>query len=269
MSQGVYTFRGGTDVLIRAMKRRARSATASSCSTTSRSTASWSRTAAPSASRPQGRFLGAEAVISNANLKHTVLRAGRRTRTSQPTSSRARAPCGSTTRAARSTWASARGESIPFVTDLLFTLHARDLRLARAVRHARREPHVLVLLPEDAPGPRTATRSSARPTRTTRTGRDLDERRVRAREGALDRGHARAASSATCPARARQDRPRRGRHAAHLPLLHPALAGASFGTKFEGLRLQHGPLEAGRAACTTPARSGSSCPAGWARRTTA
>ena len=114
----------------------------------------------------------------------------------------------------------------------------------------------------------TAARWSARPTRATATGpastsRPTPREKARLVEDTL------VALERYLPDVREAGRPPRGRHAAHLPLLHAAPRRAPRSAPSSRACTTASSCRARSRACATPARSGSSCPAGSERPTTA
>ena len=172
MSKGVFTFHGGTDNLIKEMRKRAGAERRRALRQRGQVERIVVEDGEAKGVEACGRFLGAPTVVSNANIKTTVETPGRGGGL-RPDVPRVRA------RAVRLNNSSCqvflgirkrRGDPVrvrPHVH-----LDASDLRLRVAVRHARTEPHLLLLLPQDPARPaRRATRWSARPTPTGTTGR--------------------------------------------------------------------------------------------------
>ena len=115
---------------------------------------------------------------------------------------------------------------------------APHLRLPRPVRHARPEPHVLVLLPQGRPGSDRYTIVSSTNARWEDWADMDDAAYAPTRRAWIERRSLSIESHV--PGRARQDRARRGSTPRTFRFYTAAPAGASFGTKFEGLPYSHG-----------------------------
>ena len=240
MSKGVYTFRGGTEQLIRLMER---DLTRNGVDVRTRCPVEKihvAETVPGTVSRRveavtiAGRRIGTRAVISNANLLGTIFNLVGPEHWDADFLEQARAV--RLNNSSTQVYMALKPET-PIEEsqcgDLLFSSTApkfrTDLLLSRNVTSRT----FSFYYPQSRPGLDRCVDRRQHERQLRRLGRAV-ERGLRRRQAGTDRKHAPGDGEV----RARRPRParaRRGRHAVDVRALHPAPRGASFGTKFEGL----------------------------------
>jgi all-trans-retinol 13,14-reductase len=156
MGSGVYTFRGGSDLLVEKMiaelKRNgvecARRSSVEKILVEERDGRKVGRGIVAS-KRPRGARQGRALEREHQEHDLPARRGG------EPPGGLHRArrrPCASTPAPARSTSASARARRIPHIGDLVFTSENAEVQQRRTHRFPHDEPHVFRLLPRHAPG---------------------------------------------------------------------------------------------------------------------
>jgi phytoene dehydrogenase-like protein len=265
MSQGVYTFAGGTDRLISAMKAELRHNGVDLYNNVQveRIVVRAGRVAGIEA---HGRFIAADAVVSNANVKTTIERLVGCEHFSPQFVAEARAVRLNTS--STQVYLGIRdGETIPFTGDLLFTstrptfdspalcdMHGESARSASTTRRRGRA--------------RSSTRSSPRRTLTGRTGPSSTSAATPRRRRASSRTRSRPLDRHVPGTRAKLDHveaatPRTFHFYTQAPERDVVR------DEVRRPRVQPRPPEGDRGPVSTPDRWASSCRAGSGRRTTA
>ncbi len=209
-----------------------------------------------------GRRIGARSIVSNANLKSTILKlvGARASRFGLRRRNPGRA--GSTTAVARSTWRSSRASGSSRAATCCFIRNigvSTSTPCSAATSAAARFPFIIRARGRAA----TATSWSPRPTPTMPIGRRFPKKTTMRRNANLVQSTLDCLERYVPGIRDKIDHveastPRTFEHYTRH------MQGASFGTKFEGLKISK-QLPEQVAGLFHSARSASSCPAGWGR----